>query len=210
MKCNRCAANTPLFPFSVREAVCYLAPRMPFERHPAPQSIPPSPSSLRAALGSVVGLIALLVFCGGSPGAHARDDVPEVESHKETGVATYYAKRFEGRRTASGQTFRHSELLAAHGSHPFGTLVRVTNLRNGTSVDVKIADRGGFAKRSGELIIDLSLSAAARLDMISGGRARVMVEVLGRGERRVKALRDAPQAQVAAATTPILSASAAE
>jgi rare lipoprotein A len=189
---------------------------MPFERQQAPQRIP-SRSSARAALGSVVGVMAFLALSAGSPAAHARDDAGEAESRKETGLATYYAKRFEGRRTASGQTFRHSELLAAHASHPFGTLVRVTNLRNGSSVDVKIADRGGFAKRSGELIIDLSLSAASRLDMISGGRARVMVEVLGRGERKAKALIEAPETAIAATTirsvaaaTPILSASAVD
>lgn len=155
----------------------------------------------------MAGVLAFAALGAGSP-AHARDDAPETESRKETGIATYYAKRFEGRRTASGQTFRHSELLAAHGSHPFGTLVRVTNLRNGSFVDVKIADRGSFAKRSSELIIDLSLSAAAQLDMISGGRARVMVEVLGRGERKAKALRETPQ--LATTATSVVSASAGD
>jgi rare lipoprotein A len=162
------------------------------ERPQAPHSIPPK-STLPGSRTLACGVLALLL-CAALPAAQAGQQGAESEVHKETGVATYYSQRFEGRRTASGQTFRHSELIAAHAYHPFGTLVRVTNLRNGSSVDVKIADRGGFAKRSGKLIIDLSRSAAARLDMLSGGRARVLVEVLNRREQKVDVATETSQA----------------
>jgi rare lipoprotein A len=140
-----------------------------------------------ARSGSLVCSVFAVFLWALAPGAHAGGHAgSEAEAQQETGVATYYGQRFEGRRTASGQTFRHSELIAAHAFHPFGTLVRVTNLRNGSFVDVKIADRGSFAKRSSNLIIDLSRSAAERLDMLSGGRARVLVEVLKRRDSREK------------------------
>lgn len=149
---------------------------------------------IRKGSSSLAGAAVALLLCVGAPAAHAGDRASEADAHRETGVATYYAQRFEGRRTASGQTFRHTELMAAHARHPFGTIVRVTNLRNGSSVDVKIADRGGFAKKSGDLIIDLSRSAAQRLDMLSGGRARVLVEVLNRREQKVNVAGDVTQA----------------
>ena len=130
-----------------------------------------------------------------TPAARATDEVAEAAvtppgalqiAPPETGVASYYAKRFDGRRTASGQTFRNSELMAAHQSHPFGTLVRVTNLDGGSSVDVRIADRGAFGRGRGvsDTIIDLSQAAATRLDMLTGGRARVLVEVLEWGKHK--------------------------
>ena len=115
-----------------------------------------------------------------------------IEARTERGVATFYASKFEGRRTASGRVFRNSELMAAHGSYPFGTLVRVTNIDHGSSVDVRIADRGGFAKRrTGSVIIDLSQAAAEQLSMLRRGKARVVVEVLEWGGRSRAALRHA-------------------
>src|SRR5687767_5520623 len=102
-----------------------------------------------------------------------------VRQQHQTGFATYYASQFEGRRTASGTTFRNDALIAAHPSLPFGTLARVTNIVKGNSVIVAIADRGPAAgpRRKG-VIIDLSQQAAKRLNMMSRGRVRVAVEVL--------------------------------
>ncbi|HEU5210278.1 MAG TPA: septal ring lytic transglycosylase RlpA family protein [Longimicrobiales bacterium] len=96
------------------------------------------------------------------------------------GEATYYADRFEGRRTASGVSFRQSEPFAAHRTLPFGTVVRVINERNGRSVVVRVVDRGpwgSIAKRR-NTIIDLSRSAAEQLGYIRAGRTPVRVEVL--------------------------------
>lgn len=101
-----------------------------------------------------------------------------------TGGATFYADRFEGRRTASGMPFRQHQMVAAHRGYPFGTLLRVTNLSNDRSVNVRVVDRGPFgsaAKRHGT-IIDLSRRAAERLGYTAAGRAQVKLEVLEWGE----------------------------
>jgi rare lipoprotein A len=112
----------------------------------------------------------------------------------ETGLASFYSRRFEGKETASGDKFRNDELVAAHPSHPFGTRVRVTNLENDSSVVVRITDRGASrANRREGVIIDLSQAAATRLKMKKDGRVRVRVEVLEWGKDDHKALPDVPK-----------------
>jgi rare lipoprotein A len=102
-----------------------------------------------------------------------------------TGEATFYANYFEGRRTASGIPFRQNQLVAAHRSYPFGTILRVTNLRNDRSVNVRVVDRGPFGSSAAarRTVLDLSRRAAEQLGYISAGRTAVRVEVLewGRG-----------------------------
>jgi rare lipoprotein A len=101
-----------------------------------------------------------------------------------TGQATFYANSFEGRRTASGIPFRQNQMVAAHRAYPFGTIVRVTNLRNDRSVNVRVVDRGPFgASAARGTVIDLSRRAAEQLNFIDAGRVQVRVEVLewGRG-----------------------------
>jgi rare lipoprotein A len=92
------------------------------------------------------------------------------------GLASYYAERFNGRPTASGEIFRSSALTAAHRTLPFGTWVCVTNLNNRKSVTVRINDRGPFVRGR---IIDLSPAAARRIDLLESGTAPVKLEVLG-------------------------------
>lgn len=88
----------------------------------------------------------------------------------ETGKASYYADKFNGRRTASGEIFRNRKKTAAHKTLPFGTQVKVTNLRNGRSVKVRINDRGPFvAGRT----IDLSKKAARKIGMVQEGVGNV-------------------------------------
>jgi rare lipoprotein A len=83
---------------------------------------------------------------------------------------------------ASGVRFDMNAMVAAHPSYPFGTLVRVTNLRNGRSVRVRIQDRGPARRsRADGVIIDLSRGAAQTLGFIPNGRTRVRLEVLGWG-----------------------------
>lgn len=102
---------------------------------------------------------------------------------EQFGNATFYAPYFDGRRTASGQVFDGNKAIAAHRSYPFGTVVRVTCLRNRRSVNVVIVDRGPYSKNHRQAaIIDLSRSAAEKLGIISGGRARVKLEVLHWGK----------------------------
>ncbi|MDA9554775.1 septal ring lytic transglycosylase RlpA family protein [Pelobium sp.] len=85
--------------------------------------------------------------------------------HK-TGKATYYAKKFEGRRTTSGERYHKDKFTAAHKTLPFGTVVKVTNLNNGKSVEVTINDRGPFGKG---LMIDLSQAAAKEIGLYGKG-----------------------------------------
>src|SRR5262245_40472146 len=101
------------------------------------------------------------------------------------GQATYYADFFDGRRTASGIVFRNSRMYAAHREYPFGTLLRVTNLKNNKSVIVEVVDRGphGTSPRARRTIIDLSKRAARELDFIPAGRIDVQLEVLEWGKR---------------------------
>jgi len=93
----------------------------------------------------------------------------------QNGKASYYARMHHGQRTANGETHDQNALVAAHRSLPFGTRVRVTNERNGKQVVVRINDRGPF--RRGR-IIDLSHAAAAQLDMLESGVARVRIETV--------------------------------
>jgi rare lipoprotein A len=94
-------------------------------------------------------------------------------------MASYYADRYHGRATASGETFDVNKLTAAHRTLAFGTRVRVTNLDNGKSVVVRINDRGPFV--SGR-VIDLSPAAARRIEMTRSGVVPVKLEVLGSGD----------------------------
>lgn len=108
----------------------------------------------------------------------------------QTGYATFLAKSFHGDESASGEVFDRRKMVAAHRSLPFGTRVRVTNLENGRSVDVRIIDRGPYGVNYREgTIIDLSRAAATRLDMIADGQVRVKVRVLKIGDEGYRAPR---------------------
>ncbi|MDH5474415.1 MAG: septal ring lytic transglycosylase RlpA family protein [Cyclobacteriaceae bacterium] len=100
-------------------------------------------------------------------------------SQTQTGKASYYADKFEGRTTANGEKYKHTKLTAAHRLLPFGTVVKVTNIKNGKSVEVRVNDRGPFVNGR---IIDLSKMAAERLDFIHDGITEVKVEVVDHGD----------------------------
>lgn len=93
-------------------------------------------------------------------------------SRVEKGQASYYADKFNGRKTASGERYRSGKMTAAHRSLPFGTVVKVKNLRNGKTVKIRINDRGPFVRGR---IIDVSKKAARQLDMIRAGVVPVEV-----------------------------------
>jgi rare lipoprotein A len=103
-------------------------------------------------------------------------------SASTVGFATYYARSFHGRMTASGVRFDTHAMVAGHPTYPFGTVVRVTNLQNGRSAKVRIVDRGPARglRRSG-VIVDVSRAVAQRLGFIPAGRARVRLDVLSWG-----------------------------
>lgn len=95
-----------------------------------------------------------------------------------TGAASYYADKFHGRKTASGETFDNGELTMAHRTLPLGTLVKVTNLANNTSVVVRVNDRGPY---SGGRVADLSRAAAEKLKMIQRGIVDVALHIVPPG-----------------------------
>ncbi|HET9359094.1 MAG TPA: septal ring lytic transglycosylase RlpA family protein [Vicinamibacterales bacterium] len=110
-----------------------------------------------------------------SPSAPASPAILEVRQ----GLASYYGPGFDGRVTASGARFDMKAMVAAHPSYPFGTMVRVTNLNNGRTVDVRVVDLGpARGPRADGVIIDLSQGAAEVLGFIRAGRARVRLDVL--------------------------------
>ncbi len=97
----------------------------------------------------------------------------------QTGKASFYADRFEGKPTASGQKYHHTKLTAAHKTLPFGTRVLVTNLANNQSVEVTVNDRGPYVENR---VIDLSKSAAEKLGFVNQGLADVRIEVVDAGD----------------------------
>ncbi len=97
------------------------------------------------------------------------------ELFKSGVTASYYADKFHGRKTSNGEIFNMYQLTAAHKTLPFNTVLKVTNLSNGKSVQVRINDRGPFVKGRE---IDLSKAAAVKLDMIKSGTAKVKLEIV--------------------------------
>jgi rare lipoprotein A len=93
----------------------------------------------------------------------------------QSGQGSYYADKFEGRKTASGTTYRGSKRTAAHNTLPFGTVIRVTNPRNHRSVKVTVTDRGPHVKGR---IVDLSRKAARKIGIIDAGVAPVQLKVV--------------------------------
>jgi rare lipoprotein A len=101
--------------------------------------------------------------------------LPSADGYIERGVASWYGTDFHGLRTATGESYDMFAMTAAHKTLPLPCYARVTNLANGRSVIVRINDRGPFVSNR---IIDLSYTAASRLDMIRNGTAFVQVEAL--------------------------------
>ncbi len=93
----------------------------------------------------------------------------------QTGYASWYGGKFQGRKTANGEIFDTNKYTAAHKTLPFDTILKVVNLENGKTVVVRINDRGPFVKNR---IIDLSYAAANDLDMINTGTAKVRIQVI--------------------------------
>ncbi len=96
----------------------------------------------------------------------------------QSGQGSYYADKFDGRPTASGVPYRPGQLTAAHNTLPFGTKIKVTNTRNGHSVNVVVNDRGPHAKGR---IVDVSKRAARKLDLLDAGVVPVQLKVLRMG-----------------------------
>lgn len=91
------------------------------------------------------------------------------------GKASYYGAEFHGKKTASGEIYNQWEFTCAHKTLPFGTKLRVVNLKNGKSVIVRVNDRGPFVRGR---IIDLSFAAAKKIDMVKNGVVKVKIAIL--------------------------------
>ena len=116
----------------------------------------------------------LIILC--SCASHKSLNYPKpYDRARQIGIASWYGSDFHGRKTSSGEIYNMYALTAAHKTLPFGTYVRVTNLNNKRSVKVKINDRGPFIKGR---IIDLSYTAAKKIDMVESGTAKVKVEIV--------------------------------
>lgn len=106
--------------------------------------------------------------------------IPSAQGHSEKGIASWYGRKFHGRKTANGETYDMYALTAAHKTLPMNTLVNVVNLNNGDSVKVRINDRGPFVRGR---IIDLSYSGAKAIGLIRTGTAPVRIEAVGQPGR---------------------------
>jgi rare lipoprotein A len=140
---------------------------------------------------SLTTLVAWTALALGLPGGNvladkqsALPDVADIAAAIERGnysvqegVVSWYGAQFHDRKTASGERFDSGAFTMAHPKLPFGTMVRVTNLRNGRSVVVRVNDRGPFV---GKRIADLSQAAASEIGMMHKGVARARIEVLDR------------------------------
>jgi len=98
--------------------------------------------------------------------------IPSAEGYREQGRASWYGKKFHGRKTANGETYDMYGDTAAHKTLPMGTMLLVTNLENGKEIVVRVNDRGPFVKNR---IIDLTYTAAKKLGMIKNGTAKVEI-----------------------------------
>ena len=126
------------------------------------------------------GAVFVLSGCATKKGLIVEPDKPEIVYDAKPvavmqGKASYYFGRWIGRKTANGEIYRARDVTAAHKTLPFNTMVRVTNLKNGKSVIVRINNRGPYIKGR---IIDLSLVAAQQIEMTKAGVVPVRVEVL--------------------------------
>jgi len=131
---------------------------------------------VRWAAGAALAVLA--AACAHEPrreeaGRAATRAGPAPAARAEVGLASFYAERFDGRRTASGARYDPRALTCAHPAAPFGTRLRVTELESGRSVVVTVNDRGPFVRGR---VVDLSLAAARALGMVERGVARVSVE----------------------------------
>jgi rare lipoprotein A len=129
---------------------------------------------LKNVLNKIVkcAAVALLVVSIGAVPAMAQKKVSNTPA---TGIASYYAQKFHGRKTASGEIFDNTAMTAAHNSLPLGTMIKVTNIRNSRWVIVKVTDRLHHANRR---IVDLTQAAAKQLGFIHWGLTKVKVEVV--------------------------------
>ena len=119
--------------------------------------------------------LASVLLIYGCAGHASHEAVSATSGYTETGMASYYADKFQNRKTASGERFNNNYFTAAHKSLPFGTEVTVRNTSTGKSVRVRINDRGPFVKGR---IIDLTRAAFSNIAHLEDGLANVEIRVV--------------------------------
>ena len=133
----------------------------------------------------VVLLCLLFSFSGCSGASHRKGYVRVTKSSRVqkkaeigytfSGDASYYGKGFDGKKTASGEIFDRDDFTCAHRSLPFGTKLKVTRIKTGVSVVVRVNDRGPYAKKR---VLDLSEAAGKVLGLDKAGHAQVEATVV--------------------------------
>ncbi|KAF2518310.1 septal ring lytic transglycosylase RlpA family protein [Flavobacterium salilacus subsp. salilacus] len=128
-------------------------------------------------LAASLMLMAITGFTTVYNNRHQPGDTEEVKlkQYKQNVVATYYADKFNGRKTSSGERFDNTKYTAAHKTLPFGTMVRVTNRTNGKWVDVRVNDRGPYSKK---LEIDITKKAFTTIASKNAGIIKVNLEII--------------------------------
>lgn len=117
-------------------------------------------------------MLCSIAFANGADSAATQQKKPNIKY----GIASFYSKSLDGTKTSTGETFRHANFTAASNGFKLNTWVRVTNLRNGKSIIVRINDRMHKTMALNGRIVDLSIAGAQKLDFIKRGIVRVKVE----------------------------------
>ncbi|MGH8455561.1 MAG: septal ring lytic transglycosylase RlpA family protein [Stenotrophobium sp.] len=192
-----------VLPALVALAACgSLPPRQPSGTNagvvPLDKDMPPSPDEIPPNIDKTPDVVPVpeAKSASGNPSSYevfgkTYSVMNDADGFHQRGYASWYGKKFHGRRTASGERYNMFAMTAAHKTLPLPTFVRVTNLQNRKTAVVKVNDRGPFHS---DRIIDLSYAAAARLGLIGGGTAMVEIDSIDPGKPPL------PPAAVATAT----------
>ena len=166
---------------SISALLLSLAATMALAQTPATPATPATPTAAVKPAPATAAAPAAPVAAPAAPAAAAVAPAksalaPAAAGDVTTGKAAWYGKKFNGRKTASGQRFNSASLTAASNTLPFGTRVKITHLNSKKSVTVRINDRG---PQQADRIIDVTRAAAARLGMLKSGLAEVEIRVVG-------------------------------
>src|SRR3954465_678616 len=130
---------------------------------------------MRRVLASLLATLFLVATMAAGPVTQGSSSKEVTPKPYQVGRASWYGKQFHGRSTASGEPYDMFQFTAAHRQLPLGTWVRVTNLRNGRSITVRVNDRGPYV---GNRIIDLSYGAAQMLELRARGTEKVRLDIV--------------------------------
>ncbi len=135
-------------------------------------------------------LLSIVVLIGCSKSKEVLKDVSKIKTERkilQTGIATWYGPGFQGRKTSSGERYDMYLFTAAHREMPLQSIIKVTNVKNGRFVIIRVNDRGPV---NSNLILDLSKIAASNLDITRKGYGKIEIEVLGDSSNPLEKLFD--------------------